>query len=247
MDQNINDLIEKFNIIKHQGLHKSLRNGNTGIGYTFESLLGKMEDASFAPDYKGIEIKTKLGYSKCPVTLFSLVPKSSYDKTINQMVEMYGYPDKDYKQYKVLRANANAFQRVPVQNRYIFRLYIDRKEKRLKLLIFNKMNDLINDNIYWDFYDLKERLYTKLSYLALVIGYPYKRDGQIYYKYLTISIYKLKDFSTFVDLIEKGEIDVVFNIGIYKGGDKLGEIYDHGTAFKLSTASLQKLFNIIKR
>ena len=78
MENIIKELIQKFDEIKKGGLYKSQRCGSTGIGYTFEKLLGKEEDYSYAPDYKGIEIKTKLGYSKCPVTLFSLVPKSRY-------------------------------------------------------------------------------------------------------------------------------------------------------------------------
>ena len=246
MNQNIDILIKKFEIIREQGLHESLRNGNTGIGYTFESLIGKQEDTDYAPDYNGIEIKTKLGYSKCPMTLFSLVPKSNEINTISKMVETYGYPDKTFRQFKVLRANAHATKNIPVQNKYIFKLYVDWESQRLKLLITNNSNHLLSSNIYWDFDELKERLCKKLNYMALVIGYPYRYSEVVYYKYFKMTIYKLKSFETFLRLIEAGEISVIFNIGIYKTADKFGAVYDHGTSFKLSTSCIYKLFDKIK-
>ena len=62
---------EKFRQIQNIGLCKSLRKGTTGICFTFESLIGKSEDRSFEPDFKGIEIKVKLAYTKTPTTLLS--------------------------------------------------------------------------------------------------------------------------------------------------------------------------------
>lgn len=50
-------LKNKFESIKNKGWIKSLRRGSTGVGYTFESLLGKDEDSYSLPDFNGIEIK----------------------------------------------------------------------------------------------------------------------------------------------------------------------------------------------
>ena len=74
MEENIRLLRQKFIEIKKLGLIKSLRKGSTGLGFTFESLIGKAEDSRPLPDFNGIEIKTKLGYTKAPITLFTLVP-----------------------------------------------------------------------------------------------------------------------------------------------------------------------------
>ena len=60
-----------------------------------------------------------------------------------------------------------------------------------------------------------------------------------------MTIYKLKGFQTFLQLIEEGVISIVFNIGIYKTDDKYGRIYDHGTSFKINTENIYKLFEKI--
>ena len=67
----IEQLEKEFKRIKNMGYVKSTRNGPTGIGKTFEDLLGKKEDALGLPDYKGIEIKTKRSYSNSYTTLFN--------------------------------------------------------------------------------------------------------------------------------------------------------------------------------
>lgn len=67
-------LSEKFKEIKKEGYIESTRKGFTGVGKTFEDLIGKKEDRSDSPDFNGIEIKTKLGYKKSFVTLFNATP-----------------------------------------------------------------------------------------------------------------------------------------------------------------------------
>lgn len=81
MADNFNVLRQKFEEIKKMGWIKSGRKGYTGIGYTFEKLLGKDEDALCIPDYNGIEIKTHRKNSKSYITLFNYNPvcESSYE------------------------------------------------------------------------------------------------------------------------------------------------------------------------
>ena len=243
MTDNINQLIKRFEQIKREGLHISMRKGYTGIGYTFECLIGKNEDTSYNPDYKGIEIKTKLGYSKTPINLFSLTPKSSSLDAIKELVEKFGYPDKNMPQYKVLRASASTSNQLLVANRYFFCLKINRSLERIELLIKNRSGDVISNDLYWEFEELKKRVETKLNYMAIVIGYPYVYNQQTYYKYFKMIIYKLKSFDVFLDLIESGIISIVFNIGIYKSAEYLGNTYDHGTYFKISIRDVYKLFD----
>lgn len=60
-----------------------------------------------------------------------------------------------------------------------------------------------------------------------------------------MEIYKLKSFSTFIDLIEKGIIKVQFKIGRFKKGKRMGEIHDRGTGFQIKTSDLTKLFDLL--
>ena len=70
MDNTFIEIKRKFLEIKNKGWIKSVRNGSTGIGATFEYLLGMEENNLEIPDYNEIEIKTKRNYSKSYTTLF---------------------------------------------------------------------------------------------------------------------------------------------------------------------------------
>ena len=50
------ELIQKLKVISSKGFVSSLRQGDTGVGMTLESLLGISANSSKAPDYKGIEL-----------------------------------------------------------------------------------------------------------------------------------------------------------------------------------------------
>ena len=67
------ELLEKCRDISKKRFVESLRRGDTGIGYTFETLLGISSNNKRYPDYKGIEIKTTRSY-KNRSTLFSKAP-----------------------------------------------------------------------------------------------------------------------------------------------------------------------------
>ena len=189
VQKSINKLKKEFNKIKNKSFNKSLRIGSTGIGYTFETLIDKKEDQAYIPDFEGIEIKTKLGYTKSPLTLFSLVPKRYNETAINFILYRFGYPNKNNKKYKAFRGDCYSNYNNIICNRYIFKLKVNREEGKLRLIILNKKLEVLDNTIYWELEILKQRLYTKLNYLALIKGYPYKIGGQTYYKYTNLNIY----------------------------------------------------------
>lgn len=244
MQKEINLLKKKFNDIKNTGLCKSLRNGSTGIGFTFETLIGKKEDNLSEADFNGIEIKVKLGYSKSPTTLFSLTPRG-YDYTIKHMLETYGYPDKEDKTLKCFRGEAYSKKNYVTANKYIMKLKVNCELNRLELNILDINLNILDNTIYWNIDDIAKRLYKKLNYLAYVKGYPYKRNNETYYKYTNLNIYQLKSFEHFIKLLEKDKIFVCFNIGIGKKGKNLGKIEDRGTAFKINNNYIDALFKLI--
>ena len=203
MNNAITELKQKFSEIKAMGYIKASRNGYTGIGKTFEDLLGKKEDTNPNPDYKGIEIKTKRGYSKGYVALFN---NSFLDQTIfpaQRIKDQYGYPHSQLKQYKILECSIYAHKLTLVSNRWFFKLIIDEVQERIYIAIYDLNYNLIEKECYWEFATLKTRLINKLSYLALVRAWPTTREGVTYYKYYRMDIYKLKSFDNFIDQIKK--------------------------------------------
>lgn len=246
MNIKINEFKKLFLEIKNNENHKSLRTGNTGIGYTFENLINKKEDNLSIPDYNGIEIKTKLGYSKSPLTLFTLTPKKDNETATKYLLETFGYPNKNLK-YKSFRTDVYLNKNNIVANKYIIKLKIDQENNILKLIILDIDLNIIEDSIYWNLSDIKNRLQTKLNYLAHIIGYPYKFNNETYYKYTNLKIYKLKSFDNFLELLETNKIYITFNIGYFRTGKRVGEIHDRGTAFRISTDNIDELFTLIDK
>ena len=70
------ELASKLTEICSRGFVQTLRAGDTGVGYTLETLLGIAANSSKSPDYKGIEIKSGRSRSvaRGRTTIISLVP-----------------------------------------------------------------------------------------------------------------------------------------------------------------------------
>lgn len=232
-------LKKEFNRIKNMGYVKSTRGGTTGIGKTFEDLLGKEEDTLESPDYLGIEIKTRRAYSYAYTTLFNSSPANN---EIQRLVNTYGYPDKVLIKYKVLNVSINANNSTLVANKYLFKLFVNRKEQKTYLGISDKNFQILEKKVFWDFNILKEKLTHKLNYLAFVKAWPKNVNGDIYYKYYHMDFYQLKSFEEFLNLLEEGMIRITFKLGIYRSKDKLGEIHDRGTSFEIQEENFEKLF-----
>jgi hypothetical protein len=58
-DAVLGELLEGFDRISNMGWIETQREGDTGIGYTFETLMGLKENNDQEADFKGIEIKCK--------------------------------------------------------------------------------------------------------------------------------------------------------------------------------------------
>lgn len=239
-------LKSEFERIRNMGYVKSSRKGTTGIGKTFEDLLGKEEDSYDIPDFLGIEIKTRRSYSKSYITLFSCAPKGETNFEAKRLRDKYGYPDRIYKDFKVLSAIAYGSRPEVVANRYLFKLEVDYTERKVYLVISDRFFNDYEKITYWPFELLKEKLERKLTKLAVVKAWPNRKDGVDYYKYYAINFYNLTSFEQFIKLIEKGVIRVCFKIGIYRDKEHLGEIQDRGTGFQIQESDLDKLYNKVK-
>lgn len=236
MHKNFLILRKKFNNIKQMGLIKADRKGTTGIGYTFESLLGKIEDAQSTPDFYNIELKTKLGYSKSPITLFTCIPKRNNESAINYIVSNYGWERFGIEPYLVY-SNELYHNNFTSRNGYTFNLDVDYLHKKIIMKSY-KYNSFIENVCYWSFDDLEKKLKIKLSYLAVIHGYPYKRKNELYYKYFKMNTYKLKEFLDFLLLIEQDKIKILMYIK-KSNNDKFE---NHGVAFRIDSENLEHLF-----
>lgn len=238
-------LYEDFLTINKMKWIKSLRGGSTGVGYTFESLLNKKEDRICAPDYLNIEIKTMRYFSKKKIHLFNSTPNAKDSASIKEIVSILGYPHRQYPQFKVFNVSitADKYTHIGYKN---LKLKVNHKEKRIELVNITDYGKTININVFWSFDVLKDVLYSKLHHLAIVKAYSKKNNETEYFYYSNISFYILKDFNTFISLIEKGIIRINFKIGIYTDSNRFGKICDHGTDFSIMEKDINLLFDEVK-
>lgn len=244
MTDNFNILRQKFEEIKRMGWIKSCRKGYTGIGYTFERLLGKDEDAFCLPDYNGIEIKTHRKNSMSYITLFNYNPigESSYE--LKRLFYKYSYVHSKNKGARSLNADVYCNYIKDVGINYKFCLKVDENEQRVYLLVFDRLGIFIEKKSYWTFQTLKEKLYSKLQFLAYVEAEAKYINGIEYFKYNKISFYTLRDFDSFIELIKSAKIKVSFLISGILGDDD--SINSHGTSFSIKKENINLLFKPVR-
>lgn len=242
MEHNFKELKKQFNMIKNKGWVKSKRNGSTGVGYTFENLLGKEEENFFIPDFENIEIKTMRKYSKGQLHLINITPDGDFLFPIKRILEILGYPDKQNSKYKVFNTAANGKDFTNIGYYKRIKLVVNKEEEKLELVGVNNNLENLNLNISWSFDLLKERLNLKLKYLAIIKADSKLINGIEHFYYNQIKFYKLKSFDTFLSLIENGYIAVTFKIGVFKSGKRIGQVHDRGTDFSIYDKDIELLY-----
>lgn len=86
------ELVERLTALKQRGYVESLRRGNTGIGYTLETLLGVQENNLMLPDLGDIEIKTHRRETNSLITLFTF-NRGAWRLPQVDVINTYGYVD----------------------------------------------------------------------------------------------------------------------------------------------------------
>ena len=243
MNDNIENLKEKFLCIKNKGWIESISNSCGSVGITFERLLGNKENCSSLPDYNNIELKCTTVSSTCPITLFSMsFDGPSLYETL-RIINRYGYPDKIFKSKKIIYANLGIKSNYLVSNLYYFSL---KMEKEKIYLVIKDLNDnLIEKKSYITFQSIQNHLYKKLKYLAIINAYKKNKNGKKYFKYINLSMYKIKDFDTFLELIEKGIIKISLISRINKSKKHYGKISYKNIIFNISKYNINYLFDKI--
>lgn len=240
IEDEIKDFLYKFNEIKKLGYVKAVNNSFSGLGYTFENLMGLKNNDCSAPDFKNIEIKTKMGYNykKSLIGLFSLKPSNEME-VISQLVKSYGYSN-SYGG-KNLCGEINSIQYNNI-GRYRYKLNVNYNQEKIFLSIKNSYDETVNQSIYWDFDSIWPTVLRKLSFLALVKAWPKKIDNDLYYNYFKANIYKLITPYSFASLIDKGIISLKISIGTYHKGPRAGKMYYHGCIFCIKEENFKFLF-----
>jgi hypothetical protein len=218
----LNEFKEKFQKIKEIGFIKTKRKGPTGIGYTFEELLGIKENNIAGPDIENIEIKTHRINSNNLITLFTFNNKVW---KMNQLeaIRKYGTSDKNGR----LGLYFTMSQKPNSQGLYI---YITDEEIELRhidgaiIAVWN-INNLIN------------RFNQKIPALLFITADIEVRDGVEWFHYMRSQL--LRGTSKEILLSQFKEENIVIDLRLH---DKETRARNHGTGFRCYENALPKIF-----
>ncbi|MBI5391271.1 MvaI/BcnI restriction endonuclease family protein [Candidatus Woesearchaeota archaeon] len=234
-----------FLAIKAKGFVPSNRAHDTGIGKTFEDSIGIVENNNFLADYAGVlEIKSKRELSKSMLTLFTKSP--SNPKGVNSYLrEKYGSPDTAAGGMKTLHTTFSALKFNTFVNKYGFRLEVDKKYRKLFVLVKDlTTGGIVDKDIWYDFDTLKEIIEMKCQHIAFISAKSKKENGKEYFAFTNVVLLKNLTFERFARSVAEGLIEYDIRIGVYRSGKHKGKTHDHGSGFRVKKGNLNKVFNI---
>lgn len=208
----ISELRDKLSEIKKMGYVVTKRKGNTGIGYTFESILGVKENNLRFPDLGNIELKCQRIKSTSLMTMFTF-NNSVWKLEQEELIKQYGYyKDGRWALYTTAKNKPN--------NRGFY-VKVEKDAVR-----FYHKDGLCP--VEWKLAELIEDIKMKLSNVLLVHAESRKSGGQeeFWYKeaYLLIGLI----VENFLKHIEDGAIAIDLRMHINKNGS----VRNHGTGYR---------------
>lgn len=242
MNNNSEELIKLFKQVSRKGWIEGVGKSWGNIGLTFEHEIGKLPDSNYKPDFNDIEIKCSTRYSHYPMYLFTIAFDNSKDEVI-RLANLYGHKDSKFPDKKVLFKKVT--NSIVPGNKYNFFFDVDKSSERVYLKVYSNDGNLLEKESYINFSSIKEHLETKLKKLAYIKASRKYISGKNYYRYYYLALYKLKDFETFLELIEKNIIVINIISRISKSGDDAGRYRNKNVEFAINEDNIPKLFDCL--
>jgi hypothetical protein len=229
------ELLAKLCEIGSKGFVPSLRQGDTGVGYTLETLLGIKANSKKAPDYKGIEIKAARAssHAKGRSTMFSQVPDwgRSRLKGSKQLLLERGklHPEKNRLQL---------FHEIDARgpNSYGLMLQVDEANDDL-YQVFTATGQTERD-VVWAMQKLVDRLQEKHKQTFWVTAAVSGNDHGEQFHYTSARYTSGASPENFSLLLDAGVISLDYTIKQLP----TGAAKDQGYLFKIRQSDLQLLF-----
>lgn len=226
------EFLSRLEGIRNSGYFRTTRAGNTGVGKTLEDLLEIRENNVPGPDACGdIELKSTRHNSTSMITLFT---KSPDPRGVNtQILNDYGYDSARGNGRLELHTTVNAVNFNNIRGNRGFKININEELGRLELLSPNE--DVCG---YWNRGVSRNSFEAKLPNLVFVKATSRGSGSNEEFDYNEAWLLSNFSFDEFIDLISERIILVDIRIGQYSNG----RTHDHGTAFRMFEANLDKCF-----
>lgn len=222
-----------FDLGDNKVWYESHRKGPTGIGKTFEDLLGKKEDNLPLPDFHQIELKAHDTDGNSYITLFTKSP--NIPRGINTLLrQSYGYFDPKSDQ-KILHTSVSSKLQFNAKSNHYFQIVNDKAQRSLKLCVYTSNKTLIKDafTAQWSYEVLEKSLNKKLKTLAIIMSSTKHHNGQTYYSYDAIKVVRNLSLSQLLTALSDNKLIIDLRLGVYHSGKNKGKTHDHGTGFRI--------------
>lgn len=243
----IQELTNKFLQIKEKGFVPNTRPNNQdgGIGNTLEDLLGIQENNLTQADFRGIEIKSQRLFNTSYISLFTKSP--THPKSANNHLrQTFGeIRQEEHTDKKILYASIFAHRQSIVYDKYKMSLQINHNHQRLYLIVNDLNNNLLSNEVYWDFPTLQKSA-KKLKNLLLVFADTQTKNNQKYHHFTKAQLYLNFNFDKFLTELQNGNIMFDIRIGVYNSGKNYGKTHDHGSGFRIKKENFHLLYNTTK-
>ena len=232
VDDALSDLLGRYDCVSERGWVDSLRTGSTGIGYTFESLVGVEENNDQGADFRGIELKCKLKRDRGPATgkvnLFQLAPRWTTAQSGIERLRMMGRQDADglYSCYSQVTTTANNLGlwlnvQLPPEG-----IHMHKDARQIGV---------------WARERLAERLAEKHSRAVFVTAESRRLRSETQYKYIDLVYCERPDIQKFIDMVDMRRI--VFEFTMTERPP--GQVRNHGYPWRLvDPRELDRLFAV---
>jgi hypothetical protein len=226
-------LLSKFKArlrkIQSRGYISTKRKGNTGIGYTFESLLGLKENNIRIPDLGNIELKTKRRNTSSKVTMFTF-NRGAWIVPLSEVIKKYGYVDK----YERHALKCTVSIKPNPQGLYL-------RTTRKDLQLHNLKKDIIAS---WKSDILMDYFSRKLPSLIIVTADTRRNSrGREEFHYSEAYLLNYPSKQGLLKLIDKGYIVVDLRMHLTKSR----QVRNRGTAFRIAEENLLRCFKKVTK
>lgn len=230
------ELLEMLRAVSLRGFVKTLRSGDTGVGFTLESLLGIAANSRRTPDFKGIELKAKrsrAGKVGNRTTLFTKAPNWPLSPVGSALglLGKRGYIDEDGRRalYHTLRATA--------PNSLGLALEIDAEQDWLKQVYVDPATSKHEHDVTWEMPVLKRDLSAKHRETFWVRAECQGKGDDEHFHYVEVQHTRRALTANFPALIEAGVVTVDYAMHVQGNRAR-----DHGYLFKIRPDNLGALF-----
>ncbi len=219
---------------------KSISKNNNEFGLMVEKMLRINSNELPVADYNGIELKCHKKNSIYSLKLFSCNFESD---NLFELEYIFNKLSTRYSTRRTFNHSFFANKYSYINSNVLSRLEVDYENEKINLCFFDNEKNVINNSCFWPFHLIKRRINIKLNHLCIISYITLYRSSEKYYQIKNIDFYSIKNFDTFIQLINDGIIFISTSIStVEKKNGEIG-IYNHGIGFCIDYKNIQKLFD----